>query len=772
MKLGARPYFIVSLFALWITRQFWLPGHFAVGFDTGTYAGPNWQVGKSAFLDFHIPLINQFSFAGAPHLGNPQTGVLSPLRWVSYLFDVTRGLNLLAASHILILGLGVVFLSRRLGASRTGATASGIVIVLCGATSTKSIQLEQIMVVAWLPWILAGIHVVLEKPKRRSIAFLSAMLTMCIVSGHPQMTYQVVVVAAIFVLGLVAQSRAWRDLRYLAAAVFLSTMTCALQLVSALAATSDSFFKGGRDISDLGNGALVLQVRTSAQALFGSVYQTRPDMFAGTFESIAYMGIIAGILFVIGASASLRLPTQRTWAAPFVGIVILSLVWSLGPRTAVFRAAFEFLPGFNQARVSSRWLIVASIIIAVFIGFGLDAVRAKISRRHFATLIGVALLIAAVVIVGPVASGSSKIGITWVLTAALAITLIALCTFENSLRVSTHHVNRALLALLMIELVLLNRSSVIRTVATTTAVEAMGTSTTAWLSAHPDSIIAITAEDGSNLDLVSALRPNAQALFGIASFDGYDGGVQISTRWALAMNRINKSPTYDLPLRNSVAFPLPTDQLARLGVRYALIDNQYDMSVVAPDWVGPKISDDLFSVWENPLWIGSATAWFNTRAVEGTPADLLRNELAELDTTALVADRSVQLSCTIKCDALPVTFSRLTPEHLFGEVDLEQPALVSLHQQALPGWEVQVDGKMADVVEVDGIFLGVVVPSGQHDIEWRYRPTWLTWSKWVSIFGLMLTLGLLVRGAPWLKRSEPYDSDSSATGPTAPIASK
>jgi uncharacterized membrane protein YfhO len=69
---------------------------------------------------------------------------------------------------------------------------------------------------------------------------------------------------------------------------------------------------------------------------------------------------------------------------------------------------------------------------------------------------------------------------------------------------------------------------------------------------------------------------------------------------------------------------------------------------------------------------------------------------------------------------------------------------VSLHQQALPGWEVQVDGKVADVVEVDGIFLGVVVPAGQHDIDWRYRPTWLTWSKWVSIFGLLLTLGLAV----------------------------
>ena len=307
----ARPYFIVSLFSLWATRQFWLPGHFAIGFDTGTYAGPNWLVGKSAFLDFRIPLINQFSFGGAPHLGNPQTGVLSPLRWVSYFFDVTRGLNLLAASHVLILALGVVFLSLRLGASRTAATASGIVIVLCGATSTKSIQLEQIMAVAWLPWILAGIHLVLEKPKVRRIAFLSAMLSMCIVSGHPQMTYQVAIVTVIFTFGLITQSRAWRDLQYLVAAVFLSSMTCAIQLASAIAATSDSFFKGGRHIADLGNRALVLQVHTSAQALFGTVYQGRSDFFAGSFESITYIGIIACILFVVGASASVLSPIQR-----------------------------------------------------------------------------------------------------------------------------------------------------------------------------------------------------------------------------------------------------------------------------------------------------------------------------------------------------------------------------------------------------------------------------------------------------------------------------
>jgi hypothetical protein len=417
-------------------------------------------------------------------------------------------------------------------------------------------------------------------------------------------------------------------------------------------------------------------------------------------------------------------------------------------------------------------LIIAAIIIAVFVGFGFDAVRAKISRRILTILIGILVLVTTAIAVGPVASGSFKNSLTWILTAALAVALITTTTFMGRFSVSPHRVNRALVALLIFELILLNRSSVVSTVDTTTAIENMSEPTTKWLSAHPDSTIAITTENGTNLDLISALRPNAQVLFGIPSIDGYDGGVQITSRWALALNRFVESPAYDFPLRGSISFPLPTDQLARLGVRYALVDNTYDMSVVAPDWLGPKISDELFSVWENPLWIGSATSWFNTRAVKGIPADVLRNELAELDTTALVEDSNVDLSCTINCDALPVTFSRLTPEYLFGEVDLDQPALVSLHQQALPGWEVQVDGKAADVVEVDGIFLGVVVPSGHHEIEWRYRPTWLTWSKWVSIFGLLLTLGLAVLRSPVLKRYANYDNDSSATGPTAPIASK
>ena len=138
MRRRERPYLIVLAATAWVTRQFWWPGHYVVAFDTGTYATPNWIVSKEAFVDGRLPLIDDRIFGGVPHMGNPQTGTLSPLRWISYLLEPNQALNLLAAVHVAILGIGLVFLARRLNMSRTAATCAGLVAVFCGATTTKS----------------------------------------------------------------------------------------------------------------------------------------------------------------------------------------------------------------------------------------------------------------------------------------------------------------------------------------------------------------------------------------------------------------------------------------------------------------------------------------------------------------------------------------------------------------------------------------------------------------------------------------------------------
>ncbi len=72
-----------------------------------------------------------------------------------------------------------------------------------------------------------------------------------------------------------------------------------------------------------------------------------------------------------------------------------------------------------------------------------------------------------------------------------------------------------------------------------------------------------------------------------ASIDGYDGGVQITERWADALRRFQPDPPIELPLRNSLTLPIEPEPLARLGVRYILLDNKRPPDVFIPGWDGP-----------------------------------------------------------------------------------------------------------------------------------------------------------------------------------------
>ena len=108
---------------------------------------------------------------------------------------------------------------------------------------------------------------------------------------------------------------------------------------------------------------------------------------------------------------------------------------------------------------------------------------------------------------------------------------------------------------------------------------------------------------------VPGFRPNANVLAGVPSLDGYDGGVQITKRWATALQRFTADPPTELPFRNSLQLPVTPESMARLGVRYIMLDKARDPEVFIPGWIGPVAEDATVGVWENPAWIGDAVAW-------------------------------------------------------------------------------------------------------------------------------------------------------------------
>jgi len=71
-------------------------------------------------------------------------------------------------------------------------------------------------------------------------------------------------------------------------------------------------------------------------------------------------------------------------------------------------------------------------------------------------------------------------------------------------------------------------------------------------------------------------------------------------------------------------------------------------------------------------------------------------------------------------------------------VDTPADGLLVLTQCAAPGWSVTVDGVAQRGEIVDGVFRGVRVPRGKHDVRWSLNPASLWIGLMVTIAGLFL----------------------------------
>jgi uncharacterized membrane protein YfhO len=81
-------------------------------------------------------------------------------------------------------------------------------------------------------------------------------------------------------------------------------------------------------------------------------------------------------------------------------------------------------------------------------------------------------------------------------------------------------------------------------------------------------------------------------------------------------------------------------------------------------------------------------------------------------------------------------------------VDADERGIVVLAQQIAPGWSVRVDGEERPPIVVQGIFRGVEVEKGHHDIEWVYRPRSLFAGAIVTIItALVIVFSCVVKTA-------------------------
>ncbi len=102
-------------------------------------------------------------------------------------------------------------------------------------------------------------------------------------------------------------------------------------------------------------------------------------------------------------------------------------------------------------------------------------------------------------------------------------------------------------------------------------------------------------------------------------------------------------------------------------------------------------------------------------------------------------------------DVGEATIIAYEPERVVISVEGDQDSLLMLTDAQYPGWKATIDGRPTTIYEADILFRGVLIPAGEHRVEFTFEPETYTNGRIISLAGLSLWL-VLVLVAFWPKK--------------------
>lgn len=353
-------------------------GLVVAGYDTQTYFYPYWAAAFDALRSGRIPLWNPALFMGAPFLANPQAAVFYLPNWLLLGLSPERAISVALMLHVGWAAAGTLALART--ALRLGwpaAAAGAAVFAFGGYFVAQSGHVNQVSATAWLPWLLLALDAAVGG-KRWAWLALPPVTALLLLAGHPQVAYMTLLFGLVYALTVGgSDSGGWREravragrglLAWTSAAVG-GVLLAAVQLLPTLELSRHGIRSGGLPLHEAASFSL------PGEEFLRAVLPTFTALPSST-EFVAHIGLSGIILAALGVAA--RPCRARTLL--LTATLGVTLVLAVGPATPVFTLAHRLVPGFDLFRVPPRWLLLGSLAAALLAAQGAEA----LGRRGFA----------------------------------------------------------------------------------------------------------------------------------------------------------------------------------------------------------------------------------------------------------------------------------------------------------------------------------------------------------------------------------------------------
>ncbi len=699
--------------------------------------------------DGEIRQWNPTLLAGVPVSPNGNVSPYYPPTWLGGVMSPYDAYDLFVLLHLVLGALGVYVLGRAVGIRPLPAWVGGLLAFTAAFWVHWSTHLVHVAGMVWTPWVLAAAWWLLAAPSRRRTAALAGVAGLWLLGGSPQYVYYgglaVVAVAVAVIAGRRIRGPAplLRPALAFGLAMALGALLAAPVLLPTLA-TSGRVVRTKESEPQKDHAPRREAIRAVVPDATGNAADY---VFIGSLDELRmdspFIGV-TGLLLAGAAVAGVRArgtsrDRARLLLAAGAGAAVLLAFTGL-PHVVLY----HLVPGYDRFRSPPRWLFLLPAFGLPLAALGLQDLLAGARRARVGLVVTAAL--ATVAVAGWFAYEQAQPGVPAAYLgrrAVLAVGITAVVAGAGWVARSRP------------------RLAVAAVVAC--ALGEIAFHTPRWYpsvrqtSAYPATAVSdIAAARGGRFVTVGIrtpfppFAPDVSMAYGVADAHGlsvlfpkdYDRFLRLIDDYGLYAEELNLAPS--LARGEQLASPLldVLDVRTVIAERDVPIPGRYGLLVppATEPWVyerstpgGAMVVATAAPATEEAMWAAVAAAgWDPTKTAAVVGLDrLVAGAGGTAASRPAPADREV------------------------WDVDAPAGGFVRVGARWDPGWSATVDGERTRVLRVDGVFRGVVVPAGRHEVRFSYRNPDEMHGRSIAFAGLVALVGLVVPGRKSRRRRQP-----------------
>ncbi len=691
--------------------------------------------------EWTMPLWNPYSFSGQPLLANAQAAPFQITNLLFLIMPFTQAWIIQIISVPVLTALFVFFLARSLNRSLISSSFVALVLPFSGFFIAWLTWGTVITTAMWLPLILLSINKLYRKISPLWILVLILSLSQTLLAGHLQTAIYLLICTVFYSLFQSFSQRNFRLLFLILASLALAFLIAAPQLLPSL-----EFLRYSARSVDQGYYPGRLDWFIPAKHLIQLI---APDFFGNPTkynywgvwnyaEFVSFIGVIPLALAILAAIKKFK------EASFFLALAVFSLILAIANPLSKIPYLLNF-PVISSMQ-PSRIIVLLVFSLVILSGYGLDYYLKEKSPRKFLKIILLPFFVLIALALFTLFYQSSfpqvdqldpaKVALrNLVIPIAISVVIVVLTILK------TARLNPKIFLVLIFAITIFDLFRFgyrfIPFVKNSWIFPQTGT--IQYLTNQPKPFRIITTDR-------RIMHPNISSVYDIESIDGYDPLYLKSYAQLISALQAN-DPRAKLASFNRIVTPQKIDSplINLLNVQYVLSFDE----IKNPNFA-KVYQEGTTKVYQN-LQVLPRAFFVNEVIKVGTQEEEL---VKMLDVNFDLSKKATSKEYSFKAQTAPgkVEFIKYEDQFFSLATENSQGAPLVIANVFYPGWKAKLDGQTIAIEEVNYLFQSVLVPAGQHQLEFKFAPDSFYNGLYLSLGGLIVSVFMAL--SIWRRKSQ------------------